>query len=179
MKNSYKTAFGGLITALGTVFMLLASAIPFFEYAVPAAAGILILFMQAQTDKFWALGVYAATSLIGVFVVPNKESIGMYIALFGLYPIIKSFFEKLPKWAAYITKSVYFVIDVVAVYYILINVIGISQELMEDMTKVTLPLLIIAGLIAFLFFDRALTLFEIRYIKKYKTRIDKLFSSRK
>ena len=70
-------------------------------------------------------------------------------------------------------------IGVVSVYYILINVIGISQEVMEDMTKVTLPLLIIAGLIAFLFFDRALTLFEIRYVKKYKKRIDKLFSSRK
>ena len=179
MKNSYKTAFGGLVTALGTVFMLLSSPIPFFEYAVPAAAGILILFMQAQTGKAWALGVYAATCLLGVFVIPNKESVAMYIALFGIYPIIKSFFEKLPKWLAYVTKSVYFVAVVIAVYYVLINVIGISQELMEDMTKFTMPLLIIAGLAAFLFFDRALTLFEIRYNKKYKDRIDKLFSSLK
>ena len=179
MKNSYKTAFGGLVTALGTVFMLLSSAIPFFEYAVPAAAGILILFMQAQTGKIWAFGVYAATSLLGVFIIPNKESVGMYIALFGIYPIIKSFFEKLPKWAAYAAKCVFFIVDVVAFYYILINVVGLSQDLAEDLTKVTLPLLVLAGLVAFLFFDRALTLFEIRYIKKYKSKVDKLFTSRK
>lgn len=177
MKNSFKTAFSGMAVALGTVFMLFASMLPCFEYAVPAAAGIIILFVQAELKKPWALGAYAATSILGVFVVPNKEAVGMYIALFGVYPIIKSFFDKMPKILSYIAKSVYFVIDVVAVYYIMINLLFISsaQELMEDMTKIMLPVLIVSGLIAFIIYDRALMLFEIKYKNKYHKYVEKLF----
>ena len=166
-----------MTVALGTVFMLLASMLPFFEYAVPAAAGILVLFIQSELNKPWALGVYIATSLLGVFVVPNKEAVGMYIALFGLYPIIKSFFDKLPKWLSYILKTVYFLADVIAVYYIMINLLFISsaQELMEDITKVTLPILLVCGLIAFLIYDRALMLLEIKYKVKYHKLVMKLF----
>lgn len=179
MKNSFKTALGGLITALGTVLLLLFSAIPFLEYTIPAAAGLLVLLMQAQTSKIWAFGVYIATSLLCIFVVPNKEAAAMYIALFGLYPVIKSFFDKLPKWAAYIVKSVFFSADVIGVYYILIKVFGISQELTEDLTKFTLPILMICGLVAFLVYDRALTLIEKKYTIKYKTQVDRILRGRK
>ncbi|MCQ2471995.1 MAG: hypothetical protein MJ147_08165 [Clostridia bacterium] len=177
MKNSFKTAFSGMAVALGAVFMLLASMLPFFEYAVPAAAGIIILFVQAELNKPWALGAYIATSLLGVFVVPNKEAVGMYIALFGIYPIIKSFFDKLPKVLSYILKTIFFVADVLAVYYVMINLLFISsaQELMEDITKVTLPLLIVCGLVAFLVYDRALMLFERNYKVKYHKYVMKLF----
>lgn len=177
MKNSFKTAYGGMAVALGTVFMLLASMLPFFEYAIPAAAGIIILFVQTELKKPWALGVYAATSLLGVFVVPNKEAVGIYIALFGIYPILKSFFDKPPKVISYILKTVYFVIDVVAAYFIMIKLLFISsaQELMEDVTKVTLPILIVCGLAAFLVYDRALMLFERNYKIKYQKYVLKLF----
>lgn len=166
-----------MAVALGTVFMLLASMLPFFEYAVPAAAGILVLFIQAEIKKPWAAGVYIATSLLGVFVVPNKEAVGMYIALFGLYPILKSFFDKPPKWLSYVLKIIFFIADVVGVYYIMINLLFISsaQELMEDMTKITLPILLLCGLIAFIFYDRALMLLERSYKLKYHKTVMKLF----
>ncbi len=177
MKNSSKTALCGMAVALGTVFMLLASMLPFFEYAVPAAAGMLVLFVQAEIKKPWALGVYIATSFLGVFAVPNKEAVGMYIALFGLYPILKSFFDKPPKVLSYILKVVYFVIDIVAVYYVMIKLLFISsaQELIEDMTKFTLPVLIICGTAAFIVYDRALMLLEKTYMLKYHKFVIKMF----
>ncbi len=180
MRNSFKTALCGMATALGTVFMLLASTLPCFEYAVPAAAGFLVLFIQAELSKSWAVGVYIATSLLGVFVVPNKEAAGMYIALFGMYPILKSFFDKPPKAVSYILKSLYFIVDVVAVYYIMIKLLFISsaQELMEDMTKVTLPILLVCGLAAFLIYDSALRLLERNYNLKYHKYVAKLFKKR-
>lgn len=179
MSKTLKTALGGMTVALGTVFMLISSAIPFFEYAVPAAAGIIILFYQAEVGKPWALGAYVATSLLGVFVVPNKEAVGIYIALFGLYPIIKSFFDKCPKWLSYILKAVYFIADVIAVYYIMIKVFGIASEMLEDLNKITLPILVVCGLIAFIVYDRALFLFEKRYEATYHVYIAKLFKRKK
>ncbi len=178
MKNTHKTALGGIVVAVGTVFMLLSSAIPFFEYAVPAAAGLLIVLMQAEAGKLWAAVVYAATSLLGVLIVPNKEAVGMYIALFGCYPLLKSFFDKLPKWLGYLLKSVFFVADILAVYYVLMHVFGISAELMDELNKVTLPLLIVLGLAAFLLYDRSMLLIERKYMLKYHKHVVKLFRKR-
>ena len=167
-----------MLVALGTLFMMLSSAIPFFEYAVPAAAGLLIVLMQAETGKIWALGVYIATSALSVLVVPNKEAVGMYIALFGCYPLLKPLFDKAPKWLAYIIKSVFFVADILAVYYILIFAFGISRELLEELNRFTLPLLILLGLVAFLLYDRSMWLIERKYMYKYHKHIVKLFRGR-
>jgi hypothetical protein len=69
MKNSSKTALSGMAVALGTVVMLLASAIPTLEYAIPAFAGFMVLFILVELDVGWAAGVYAATALLGILQV--------------------------------------------------------------------------------------------------------------
>ena len=158
-----------MAVALGTVFMLLSSAIPFFEYAVPAAAGFIVLFVESEVGKTWSFGTYVATSILGVFLVPNKEAVGIYIALFGLYPVIRSFFDKLPKIASYIAKCVYFV---------MIKIFGIAQEMTEELNKITMPILIVCGLIAFIVYDRAMFLTEKKYKIRYHKYIEKLFRRR-
>lgn len=175
MKNTAKTALGAMCMALGVAFMLLSSLVPFCEYAVPAAAAIIILFMNIETDWKWSLGVYIGTSLISAFVVPQKEAAGMYIALFGYYPIIMPLLNKLKKVLSYVLKIVYFNAVTVAAYYILINVIGISSDFMDDLSKYTLPVLLACGTVAFLLYDRALLLFEKQYMIKWHKRFKKIF----
>lgn len=177
-KSTSKTALGGMAVALGTAFMLLSSAIPFFEYAVPAAAGFVVLFMQAEAGKGWAAGVYAATSLLGVFIIPNKEAVGMYIALFGLYPLLKSFFDKPPKALGYVLKGLFFVVVIVGAYLIMINLFGIAKDMLEDLNKITIPILIICGLIAFFVYDRAMMLLEKKYVLNYHKYVAKLFKNK-
>lgn len=175
MNNTSKTALGALSVALGTVFMFLSSAIPTLEYAVPAAAGFVVLFVQAEINKSWAAGVYAATSLLGVLLVPNKEAIGMYIALFGLYPLLKSFFDKLPKAVGYIVKSLFFVVMTLGAYFIMIKIFGVATDILKDLNKITLPILVVAGLAAFIIYDRAMMLIERLYINRYHKYVARLF----
>lgn len=178
MSNTSKTALSAMAVALGTVFMLLSSAIPFFEYAIPAAAGFIVLFVESEVGKTWSFGTYVATSILGVFLVPNKEAVGIYIALFGLYPVIRSFFNKLPKIASYIAKCVYFVAAVLLAYFVMIKIFGIAQEMTEELNKITMPILIVCGLIAFIVYDRAMFLTEKKYKIRYHKYIEKLFRRR-
>ena len=73
MKQSSKCALGGIVSALSLVLMISVAVIPFLTYALPAAAGMLIVFMVIETDKKWAFGVYAAVAILGVLLVPGCE----------------------------------------------------------------------------------------------------------
>lgn len=178
MKNTSKTALGGMAVALGTVVMLLASAIPTFEYAIPAFAGFMVLFILVELGVGWAAGVYAATALLGIFIIPNKEAVGMYVALFGIYPIVKFYVDRLPKAPGYIIKSAFFLAMTVGAYYIMISVFGIAAELLEDFNKITLPLLLVFGLAAFLVYDYAMSMIAVKYKVKLHKYVVRMFKRR-
>ena len=175
MKNTVKTALGGMCIGLSAALMMLASVIPFLTYAIPALAAILVMFMRIECDWKWALGVYVGTSVISALVVPEKEAVAIYIALIGYYPLVKLLFDKLPKVIGYIVKAVFFVGVIVATYYIIMHVFGISTELLEDTQGFMIPLLVALGLVAFIMYDIAIEKLEIAYYRKWQTQFRKLF----
>ena len=116
MKQSSKCALGGLVAALSLVMMISVAIIPFLTYALPAAAGMLIVFMVVETDKKWAFGVYCTVAILGMLLVPDKEVAVMYLAFFGYYPIIKAAFEsKLNNVIGWILKVAAFVATMVII----------------------------------------------------------------
>ena len=108
MKNTVKTALGGMCIGLSAALMMLSSVIPFLTYAIPAMAAILVMFMRIECDWKWGLGVYFGTAIVSALVVPEKEAVAIYIALIGYYPLLKILFDKLPKIVGYIVKAVFF-----------------------------------------------------------------------
>ena len=85
-RNSSKTALGGIVAALSVTMMFLTAVIPTLTYALPAAAGVLLIIVVIDVDKKWAFGVYAAVSLLSLLVLPDKEAAVMYVFFFGHYP---------------------------------------------------------------------------------------------
>ena len=79
MKSSQKLAFGGILTALSVVVMLL-SFFSIADYALPAIAGVLLIPAVIEMGSSRALGVYAATAVLSFFLAPSKEAAVMYIA---------------------------------------------------------------------------------------------------
>ena len=94
MKQSSKCAIGRIVAALSLVLMISVAIIPFLTYALPAAAGVLIIFIVIEIDKKWAFGVYSTVAILGMILVPEKEVAVMYLVLFGYYPIIKALIEE-------------------------------------------------------------------------------------
>ncbi len=175
MKYTVKTALGGMCIGLSAALMMLASVIPFLTYAIPAMAALLVLFMRAECNWKWALAVYVGSSVVCALVVPEKESVAIYIALVGYYPLLKVIFDKLPKIIGYIVKAVFFVGMIIGIYYVIMHVFGISTELLEDTQGFMIPILVALGLAAFILYDVALDRLEIAYYRKWQKQIRKMF----
>ena len=167
MKNTVKTALGGMCIGLSAALMMLSSVIPFLTYAIPAMAAILVMFMRIECDWKWGLGVYFGTAIVSALVVPEKEAVAIYIALIGYYPLLKTLFDKLPKIVGYMVT--------VATYYIIMHVFGISTELLKDTQGFMIPLLVVLGLAAFIMYDIAIEKLEIAYYRKWQKQFRKLF----
>lgn len=176
MKQSSKCALGGIVAALSLVMMISVAVIPFLTYALPAAAGMLIVFMVIETDKKWAFGVYCTVAILGAILVPDKEVAVMYLAFFGYYPIIKAFFEaKLNAVIGWILKIAAFVATMVASYALMIKFMGVTIDETEEFGAMAIPILLGTGTLAFVLYDIALTKMITLYMMKWQKHFKRYF----
>lgn len=177
MRNSAKTALGGMIAALSIITMLLTAVIPYLTYALPAISGVLLVFMVIEINKKWAVCTFVAVSILSFLILPDKEAAMMYAAFFGCYPIVKPVLESkisnnILCWTA---KAIFFNSAAVCAYLIIINVFGIPLEEMEEMGKWAIPALLGMGNVMFVLYDICITRMVTLYINKWQRKFRKLF----
>ena len=176
MKQSSKTALGGIVSALSVVLMLMTAVIPFMSYALPLIAGALLILMVIEINKSWAFIVYAAVSLLAVFVVPDKEAAVFYVAFFGYYPIIKSTLEKhLPRVVEWIVKFAIFNFAVIAAYFFTVKVLGIPFDDIGEWGRYGMLVLLAVANVTFLVYDIMLTKLVTLYLYKFRKSFKKIF----
>ena len=118
MKKSTQVALGGLSSALCLLLMFMTGLIPFSSYIFPALAGIVLISVREENGLKTALLVYAATSLLALLIIPDREAVMMYIMLLGYYPLAKPWIERLARPLSILFKLLLFNIVVVAFYYV-------------------------------------------------------------
>lgn len=185
MNQSGKVALGAMLTALSVV-LLIPSALQVLVYALPAIAGMIIMFAVVEMNKGWAFAVYASTSIIGLLFVANKEAIMLYAAFFGYYPILKAILEsRCNKVVEYIVKFASFNISMVGAYLIMIYLFGMPyDELMGIDSPMGFyakyaPLIMLGiGNIVFILFDKGITNIITLYILTWQKKFRKLFKWR-
>ena len=176
MKQSSKCALGGIVSALSLVLMISVAVIPFLTYALPAVAGVLIVFIVVEIDKKWAFGVFSAVAILAFLLVPDKEVAMMYIAFFGYYPIIKAVLEsRLPVALSWVVKVLLFNLTMVAAYLVLIFVMGIEVDEITEYGMIAVPMLLGAGSITFIAYDFALTQIITLYLVKWRKYFKRYF----
>lgn len=176
MKQSSKTALGGIVAALSISLMFMIAFVPFFTYALPATAAILLIPIVIEINKKWAFGVYASVSILALLVVPNKEVAVIYAAFFGYYPIIKAFFEsRFPIVIVWVIKLLVFNTTIFVSYYLMLKFMGIEIDEMETLGVYAVPVLLVLGSVAFVLYDFAFTKIISLYILKWQSRFRKMF----
>ncbi len=176
MKQSSKTALGGIVAALSVTLLFMLSVIPFLTYALPALAGALIILLVIELNKKWAAGVYVAVSLLAVLFVPDKEAAMMYAAFFGYYPIIKALVEaRFKKVVCWIFKIALFCVTMVVSYYLMIRFMGVEFDELQTFGRFAVPILLGAGIIAFILYDYTLSAIITVYLKKWRKRFRRIF----
>ncbi len=176
MKQSSKCALGGIVAAVSLVLMISVAIVPFLTYALPAAAGLMIVFMVIEADKKWAFGVYSAVAILGMLLVPDKEVAVMYLAFFGYYPIIKSVYEeKLGTVIGWILKILTFVVTMVVSYALMMKFMGVTIDETEEFGVMAIPFLLGLGAFAFIMYDIALTKMITLYVMKWQKHFKRYF----
>ena len=176
MKQSSKTALGGIISALSVMLMLLTAVLPFMTYALPLLAGTLLIVMVIEIGKGWAAAVYAAVSLLAIFVVPDKEAAVFYIAFFGYYPIIKSTLEKrLPRVVEWVVKLLIFNAACVVGWLLTVYVFRIPFDELPGLGRWSLVVLLGMGNVVFFVYDVMLTKVVTLYLYRLRKQFRRIF----
>ena len=108
-RSSFKIAFPAILGALSLVLIYIGSAAPSGNWGIVAVAGLLPA--AAVISVGWKSGAlcWAGTSLLALILVPSKLCALMYAVLFGLYPLVKSWIERIgKKMPEYLLKLVFF-----------------------------------------------------------------------
>ena len=158
-RKSTQVALGGMASALCLLLMFMTGLIPFGTFALPAMAGIVLIVVVVEMGRSTAALVYAAVSLLSLFMCPDKEASIMFIGLFGSYPVVKELFDRIPlRLLRIAAKFAAFNAAIVASYWIIINLFDLT-EILEEMGafgSATLLVTWLMGCAVFGMFDIAL-----------------------
>ena len=162
MRNQSKNmAMGGVFAALAVVIMNLGGLIPVATYTTPVLCMVLLKIVLLYCGRRIAWGWYGAVSLLSMLMSPDKEAAAVFLCL-GYYPILKPWIER--RRGKWIWKLLVFNVPMVALYSILIRVLGVAEVTGEsgELGRILLPVLLFMGNVTFLALDRLLTILESR-----------------
>lgn len=160
--KAYPIALGGMLAAAAVVLMSIGTIIPVATYAAPVLCLLLCQTVLKLCGKRIAWAWYGAVAFLSLLMAPDKEAAAVFLVL-GYYPILKPKLDALKgKW---LWKALYFNGSILALYWVLMNIIGMQQLLsdFEGMGLAMMALLLILGNVTFFLLDRLLE-------KKLKTK---------
>lgn len=179
-KKVFAVAYGGVLTALSVVLLLVGN-VPFAEFVAPVFAGIIALFAYVELTGKYALLVYLATTIVGLVVSPNKEPVLLYACFFGYYPSVKFALDKGIKFKLLraIIKLLVFNCAMVVAYLILVFLFKVPIEEIGALGKWTLVLLLGIANVLFVLFESTLRVFSLFYEKVLQPKVHKAFNIKK
>ena len=97
MKQTKKLTLSAMIVALGTVFMVLGAVIEVFDLTAVALASVLVAFVYIELGSPYTWLVWLCTTLTTFLLYQHSPMWLIYFVLFGIYPILKGYIERLPR----------------------------------------------------------------------------------
>ena len=148
-------ALGGVMAALAVVIMSLGGLIPVATYVSPMLCALLLQMVLKTCAERIAWAWYGAVAILSALLAPDKEAAAVFLFL-GYYPIVKPRLDRAKlRW---LWKGLLFNGSVVVMYWLLIQLLGLSQvmEDFEGMGAAMLAALLILGNVTFFLLDRLL-----------------------
>ena len=158
-------ALSAALVALTIIILYLNLLLPISTLSILTLTSLLVPIALMRGSMKSAILVYAASSIIGFFILPINIII-LYILFFGIYGIVKYYIEKINKLPLeLLLKLIFFNIIFFISFFIFKSFIAI------EITKLPIWLFWIIAQIVFLVFDYALTLLISFYLEKIHTKI--------
>ena len=161
-----RLAFAALLSALSFVLMYAGALSGVFDLCAVVGGALCCAFAVIEMGGMWPWLVCSVTGSLSLLLLPDKFVALEYIALGGIYPIIKAYLERLPKAPGYALKVLSFNVMLTVCLLLAKFVLGIQDEWAAFNVIVYL-----AGNVFFLIFDYALTVFITYYVQRLRQKL--------
>lgn len=160
-----KIAMGGICTALAVIFMFGASFVPGIELTLFLISSLFTAIMVIEAGAAGGLSVFAAASLLGLILVPNKLALIPYIFCFGYYAVLKFYIEKIKSGVLQILIKVIYAAALMCIGFLLFRSVLASSIHTPDWPVAGL---IFAGIVMMILYDYVMTFLINWYIRRFK-----------
>lgn len=169
MKKTRIITFCALMAALGTVVLLLGGITRVLDLTAVMVATALV-YVAYEEARYYSILVYFVIGGLA-FLLPIEISVAVEFLIFGIYPVVKSLLEKLPRVVCWILKSIFMTASFVGLTLLLQFVLGYPEVWYINL------IFCVAGILMYVLFDVALTRFSRYYQGKLRRqlRIDRFF----
>lgn len=168
MSQTKKITLSALMVALGTTFMILGAVIEVLDLTVCALASLLVVFIFLEIGSYYPWLVWICTTLTTALLYPASLLWIEYLLIFGIYPLLKAYIEKLPKWSWIIVKLVYANAVVLALYFVCERLLGVP--FFTDEAAWLRVVTYILTNVAFVAYDFFITVMVRAYYEKLRPR---------
>ena len=167
--NVKKYALTAVLSALSCALMLVTNFVDTASLSVAAIAALPVLILLCEYGVASAVGCYAVTAALSLIVCPLKSAPLSFAAFFGIYPLVKRIAESKRKVTGLLIKGIALVISVAA--YTASTLIFFPDELAGS--PIYYYLFVPVCVLAFVLYDRCLTLFIRVYAIRLRPKIAK------
>ena len=171
MSQTKKITLSALLVALGTTFMIIGAAIEVLDLTVCALASLLVVFVYLEIGSYFPWLVWLCTSLATALLYPGSVIWAEYLLVFGIYPLVKAYIERLPKWSWLLTKLAYINAVIWSLFFICEKLIGIP--FFEEESKIMTVVVYLLMNVAFVMYDFFIVVMVRFYLDKLRPRFKK------
>ena len=107
MRTTKKVTVSAMATALGVVLLLFGALFEVMDLSLCAVASLLVAFIYIELGSPYTWLVWLTTSLISFIFFSGSVVWVEYFAVFGVYPILKGYIERLPRASWWICKLLF------------------------------------------------------------------------
>lgn len=160
------------MVALGAVIMALGAMVEVLDLSVCALASLIVVFIYLEIGSPYTWLTWLCTSLVTFLIFPAKPIWLNYFLLFGVYPLLKAYIEKLPKILWIIVKLVYANAVIWAMFF-LMDLIFLTPLFETDKFWFRVVLYAVMN-VAFVAFDLFITVSVKIYYAKIRPKIARM-----
>ena len=171
MSQTKKITLSAMVVALGTAMMIVGAIFEVLDMSVCAIASMLVVFVYLEIGSYYPWLVWVCTSLATALLYPASIIWAEYLLVFGIYPLLKAYIEKLPRWSWLIIKLGFINAVIWVIFLICEKLLGVPF-FEEEGTVMKIVLYVLMNL-AFLMFDLFITVMVRFYYDKLRPRFKK------
>lgn len=112
MKNSIvktkRVAIIGIMSALSFVMMFLGNITGVLDLSAVVLCSVVSVFIMIEAGSSAALSMWGVVSVLSMLLLPDKSIALEYVLLGGIYPVVKSYAERVNLVVCWIAKLAYF-----------------------------------------------------------------------